>query len=239
MQKHVAAVWGFLLACLFGSLGILLALWVAITLHKVERGFDWALWVAVHSPFSPGAPPIEFANRAIQHTSLAWAAIAAAILCWLANRQWQYARRLLRPVNESHDGKAQIVLKTAQPRVGSPLEGSLRLANGANPGDVFRIEIYCRRKYNEPGDLERMKDSTRYRVETPFGASLDVKAIQDAHGWSVPFRFEIPATAPPSATGNPPPGDGYFWRLASFPANAWVAVPSEFVLVLAGALEEQ
>lgn len=237
MQKHVAAIVGFLLALLYGSLGGLLALWVGITVNKIERGFDWALWVAMHSPFSLGAPPIEFANRAIQHSSLAWAAVAAAILCWLASRSWYAARRVLRTAGESDDGRATIVLKTAEPRVGSTLEGSLRLAKDVHPGDVFRIELYCRRKYNEPGDLGRMKDSTRYRVETPFGTSIDVKAIQDVHGWSVPFRFEIPATAPPSAPGDPPPADGYYWRLAFFPANAWVAVPAELVIVLAAAEE--
>jgi hypothetical protein len=235
MRKLVVFLFCLVSGAVLGAAGVCLAMWVALALYKVELAFDWALWAAEHAPFSLSATPMQLANAAIQRDVLFPAGLAAAIVCWLAIGSLRAARRSLRSADESDDGKARIELKAEHSQVGRALEGSLRLARDAKPGDVFRVELSCTRRYRDAvGSLK-----PREHKETAFFEARDVQAAQDAQGWKLPFKFDVPATAPPTAAGNTLAEGGYRWLLVFYPANAWIAVPSEFVLQMAAAAAEE
>lgn len=229
VRRAVSSLFSFLVAIVLGVPGILLALQVGLVLYKVELAFDWALWVAEHSPLPLSIPAVQLANYAIQRDALIPAGLIAAFLCLLSYGALRNARGSQRPADESDDGKGRIELKAQQARVGRPLEGRVRLTKEARPGDVFRVELSCRRRVNSDDDS---------RWETPFFAQQDVQAVQGAEGWSVPFRFEVPATAPHSTVGGFQNDYDFNWQLGFFPAKAWIATPSRFSLQLAAASEE-
>lgn len=233
-MRQLASAIQLLIGIALAVPGVLLALWVVVALYKVEVGFDWALWALEHSPFELTGPSVELANEAIQRNSLISGGMLAAVLCSVGFSFLRGARRSLRPPDESHDGKARIVLKAAHPRVGRPLEGSLRLTKDAEQGDVFQVELSCSRYL-------RSRDE-KNPVETPFFARLETKAAQGSQGWSVPFRFEVPATAPPTMArglrGLLAP-DLFVWELTLRPLKGWIVSPSEFALELAAAPQEE
>ena len=234
MRKLVIFIASLVFAILLGVPGVLLALQVGLVLYRLELAFDWALHVAEHWPLALTTPAVQLANHAIQRNLLIPAGMIAAIMCLLAFRALRNAQRLLRPSGESDDGKARIALKADHPRVGSLLEGSLQLTKDAKPGDIFRVELFCRRSLTSVSEKRR---------QTVFSARQDVQAVQGAEGWSVPFQFDVPATAPPSMVRDPLAvegyGHGFDRQLAFYPANAWIAFPSEFSLQLAAAPEEE
>jgi hypothetical protein len=136
--------------------------------------------------------------------------------------------RTLETEIESRNGKTRLVLNTGNPRVGGPLEGRLRFKKDPKPDDRYQLELYCERRYTPV-------DDTRSRTERPFYASLDVQPMQDARGWSLPFRFDVPVTAPSTSADNIPFNDRYYWRLDFHRADAWIAFPGDFPLTLAPA----
>lgn len=228
MRNPAAAVFSLLLGIVFAVPGALLGIWVALRQFRIEWAFDWALWAARHSPHPLTAPPEEIANRAINPPWVIFAAVGAFFLCAMALSSLRSARRSMRAVDESDDGKARLALKTTHPRVGRPLEGTLRLAKDASPGDRFVVELSCKRYGNS--------DS---RMDEAFLEQQDVAAIQGAHGWSVLFRFEIPVTAPASNAGHFLSARKFQWRLYLKPAKGWSVFASRFDLVLGPAPAEE
>jgi hypothetical protein len=199
----------------------------ALVAYKVERAFDVAMWAAEHVLGTTAETAIQLGNEAIQRQAQMGAGIMGLVLCVFGYRALRSARDVLRPADESSGGEAKIVWQTEQPRAGLPLEGSLRLREMPKPEQVYRLELSCKREY-QPG-AEELKP--RKRVETAFVEQRDIQVVQTAEGWSVPFRFDIPVTAPAS-TGGSFPQDGYVWRLAFYRADALIAFPAGFGITM-------
>lgn len=228
MRKLILTIFNLVSGITLGVAGIAIAAWVVLANYRVTDAFDWALWALESLPFELNVPPVQLANEAMQRNSLIMWGVGAAFLCWMAFGALRGARQAVRPANESHDGAAQIELKADRPRVGRPLEGSLRLLEDAKSGDVYRLELSCRRI--RPGERN---------VETPFFEQQDVRVVQGALGLSVPFRFNVPVTAPPSSKDGILTGPGFRWRLAFYRAESVIAFPSEFALELGSAPAEE
>lgn len=229
MRKLIAFMFNLVFGLAFGAVGVCLAIWIWLALNKVELAFNWVLWAADHSPLPLTITPVQLANEAIQRNSLIAAGVSTAFLCWFAFDSLRSARQSLRSNEESNDGKARIELKTEHPRVGSPLEGRLRLTKDAKPGEFFRVDLSCKRRHIS-GDKKL--------EETAFYANHEVRAVQDAHGWSLPFKFDVPVTMPPSAKRDMFAGEGYHWFMGFSSVNEWISFPSLIALTLAPAMEE-
>ena len=165
----------------WAALGLMLAAWAATTALDLSKGFDLATWAVAHSPFGFPWEPLEAAAWAANNLGpLAIVAGVALVLAWSNLRT---ARIAFRSPSESQDGKGELQLSSREdPRVGRPLEGSIRLRDPPAPGDEFDV-ILSGGKHGHPG---------AYRVEQT------VRARQGAHGVNLPFRFEVPASATPS-----------------------------------------
>jgi hypothetical protein len=230
MGKFLAALFSLVLGAALGAVGIPLALWVAMALYRVEVARDWAVWLAERSPLPLYAPAVQVANDAIRRDSLIAAGLAAALLCLLAYSSLRFVRQALRSADESHDGKGTIELKTRPLRVGRPVEGSIWLTQGSERGQLYRVELSCKRDYGSG----RSEGS-----ETAYAEELEVAPVRTPIGWSLPFRFIVPPIAPPSGTSRHMSGPGYSWRLAFRRSKGWISFPSVFALHLAPApLEE-
>ena len=231
MRNLLAAGFSAVFGVALAVPGVVLALWVGLTVYRMESGFDWIYWALEHSPFTLSATPLVLANQAVQSNALIPTGVLALFLCWIGFSTLRRARDAVRPADESSGGKAKIALKTAAPRVGLALEGSLRLLQDPTPGQVFRLELTCDRTYRPP--------EGKARTETAFFAEQDVAAVQDAEGWGVPFRFDVPVTAPHTGAAGSPGNEVYGWRLAFYPADGVIAFPSSFALSLGAAPAEE
>jgi hypothetical protein len=105
-----------------------------------------------------------------------------------------------------------------EPRVGRPLEGAIQLRDAPPPGDEFDLVLTGGRTGAAPA----------------WRAGQKVRARQGVQGMTLPFRFEVPATAPPS-------GIGTRWRLEFAPAGsrAWGRSWIDLKLAPAPAHEQQ
>ena len=106
-------------------------------------------------------------------------------------------------------GSATLELRSAAPRVGHPVEGRLRLAREAAAGDTYKVRLVCRR--------HTKRGSTNVMQEV-HSEERKVRAVQDAQGWTLPFRFEIPPGLPPHQ------GKGFgepSWRIEFQRKDAW------------------
>lgn len=116
--------------------------------------------------------------------------------------------------------RPRIVLTGGPARVGRPLEGRLVLARRVvEPRTLYRLALSCSR-VGRSGSGERGDAGTTCHLEQ------DAEVFNGPDGWSVPFRFEPPATAPASAGRDPVGRQGYEWKLRFFPARGWIAVVS-------------
>ena len=207
VRGFVSGVWGLV----WGALGLLLAAWTAMAALDVAKGFDLVVWGVGNLPFGVPWEPVEAA---------AWAAnnlvpfgIAAGFALLLGGSNLRAARIAFRPATQSQDGKGELQLSSREDvRVGKPLEGSILLRDAPAPGDEFELVLSGGR----PGH------AGAYRVEQK------VRARQGAHGVNLPFRFEVPASAAPSAPGSP-------WRLEFARADKPAFVRSAFDVRLAPA----
>jgi hypothetical protein len=226
IDKLISFLFNLVFGILLGSASVALAAWVCMALYRVELAFDAALWVLENAPLQFTGSPVILANEAIQRGSLIAAGVLATFLGWVAANCLLAARRSFRPAGESRGGNAQMVLKTPHPRVGDALEGRLRLMKDPNPGDSYQLELYCERRYTSGS-----KDQT----ERAFYASLDVLPAQDAEGWYLPFRFDVPVTAPASSASDMVASERYYWQLDFHRTEAWLSFPGDFGLTLAPA----
>jgi hypothetical protein len=157
----------------------------------------------------------------------------AALLSFVGYSALRRARESLRPADQSSGGGAQVVIKTEHPCVGTVLEGDLKLLETPKPDQVFRVRLHCRH-------IDR--GLSEARTSFIFAQTQDVKAARVADGWHLPFRFEVPADAPPSTVRDALgealvglPADEYSWFLEFFPTDKWIAVASRFQITLGAA----
>jgi len=77
VSAAISAVFGVALAVP----GVVLALWVGLTVYRMESGFDWIYWALEHSPFTLSATPLVLANQAVQSNALIPTGVLALFLC--------------------------------------------------------------------------------------------------------------------------------------------------------------
>ncbi|MDB5857129.1 MAG: hypothetical protein JWQ76_818 [Ramlibacter sp.] len=233
MKGLARALFSFLIGIALGVPGLCLLVFLCLLMWRPGLAPDWLRWVEAHSPLAPADFPRQFFDELSQGKS-PWAAWgAAAFLSFVGYTALRGARESLRPADHSRGGAAQVVIKTEYPCVGAVLEGDLKLLETPKPDQVFRVTLLCRH-------IDRALSEERR--SSLFGQSRDVKIAQLADGWHLPFRFEVPADAPPSTprddlaevlTG--PPSDEYSWFIEFFPTDKWIVVPSKFKITLGAA----
>lgn len=201
--------------------GALLGLWVVTAMFSTELAFDGAYWYAQHSPFELTVPPVQFANDMIQPRNRTSYGLLALLLCWIGLSNLGLLGR---------GAALALDLKTTDARVGRPLEGSLLLASAPKPDDGYDVRLAC---------TQSQGSGKNRRVITAFEARLEARPVQRVEGWSVPFKFDIPATAPPTGTPGlfkPQPFD---WHLSVYRTNTWISFPTSFPIELAAAPSEE
>lgn len=206
-----------------GAAGLALVGWVLLRLMSVEWAFDSAFWILSLSGLSFVGGPEGAAYTAINRPSMLFVFLAVflSLIAWFALSAASVA---LRPPNESNDGEMVIALDGTNPVVGVPLAGRVILKGSEEPTGVFHLLLSCRRQLP-------MREGGRGSL-TLFNAEDNVRAVRGADGWSLPFCFEIPSSAPPS-------GNGDFgcpeWSLTVVREKKWFG--STFELTLYGAWE--
>ena len=184
----LGALVGFVFGIAFLAVAVVLLGWVVLTKVAVEKGFDVAMWAAQHSPVPLSIEPADFGNQVINSPSI-WFIAAFGVMALMSAFVFLRGARLgARPAGVSEDGEARLELKGANPRVGETLQGEIVLAGNDHVGQPYDIRVECQR-------LEGMRGSA-YR--TDYSDSVQVVALAGADGARLPFRFEIPLTAPPS-----------------------------------------
>src|SRR5262249_5797729 len=76
---------------------------------------------------------------------------------------------------------ARVTFREPWPRVGGLLEGDLWLDGETRPGEEYRLRIVCQAEADEV-----------------FAQEQCSQAVPGDRGWRVPFRFDIPSSAPPT-----------------------------------------
>jgi hypothetical protein len=194
---------------------------------------EWSRWVEVRFPLAPDNFPRQLLDGLLEGKS-AWGAWGvASLLSMVGYSALRAAREASRPAGQSSGGKAQVVIRTERPCVGAVLEGHLKLLATPAPDQVFQVALRCRFSDRSLG---------KTRNGSMFEQSVEVKPMRAADGWHLPFRFEVPADAPPSTTHDdlvePFVGRAdvdHSWFIEFFPADKWIAVPSRFPVGLEAA----
>ncbi len=228
-------------AVILGVPGALLAYWVWTAWNETDRAFAWVLWAAGHSRLPLTVTPMQLARDLVSPNGLIAAGVVAAFLCIASLRylsHWVAPPRRQLP-DETGDGKARLELKSSPLRVGRPVEGRLWLAAEAAAGDMFTVTLHCYRPYRRDGKDQK---------ETAYFEERKVRVVPDGRGWNLPFRFDVPASAPQNfvdASGPPPlilfgdPLQAYHWRLSAWPADKLFASPSAIELYLGPAPRDE
>jgi hypothetical protein len=228
----VAALFYIVIGTALGVPGLCLLIFLCLLMWRPELAPEWSRWVEAHSPLAPDDFPRQLLNELSQGKSpwVAWG--AAAFLSFVGYSFLRGAREPLRPADQSSGGEAQVVIKTEYPCVGAVLEGNLKLLETPKPDQVFRVTLHCR-------SIDRSLSKERER--SMFGQSQDIKIVQVADGWHLPFRFEVPADAPPSTVLDDglaqflfggPPRVQYSWFIEFSSTDKWIAVPSKYQITL-------
>lgn len=226
-----SALFNLVLGLAVGVSGMVMALWAAIATLRIERGFDMAMWAAQRLPVAQGKTPAEFGNEVVNNVGAI--AVVGVVLFLMGLGMLRSARTAARPAGASDDGSADLTLKTPYPCAGEALEGRIAVRKPA-PGQAFTVALRCFRRKSRRVDSESAStDSTRDEyTETVHHEERKVRVVREAAGWSLPFRFDIPVTAPASE------GTGlraYRWRLELTRGDAWVGFGNGFDLVVTAA----
>lgn len=176
------------------AVGVALAAWAAMAATDRAQGYEWATW-ALEQPWVDIPWDAErIATYALEHVWIV--AIAAAIALATAWARLRQARIAMRPASESQDGKGELkVAGMQEPRVGRPFEGSIVLREAPMPGEEFDVILTA---WSGGRAVHRFEAKSRARP--------------GAQGVTLPFRFDVPATAAAS-------GIGTRWRLEFAPAG--------------------
>lgn len=228
MRTPIATALNAVSGVVFAAAGVALALWVGLAVHELERAFDWVLWAAEHSPVPLTAPPLELANAAIQKNSLIGAGVGAGLLLWIAYNALRGAARPVQAADPIPDASPRLVLKTKPAQIGQPLEGKVILMQDAKPGAVFQVHLLCM-QFAAVGRMEKPAKALRRAV---FAVAQERAAMPDGQTWSVPFRFEIPETAPASREEGIAVASIYRWEVRVTSANKGGLLPFEALLPL-------
>ena len=192
----------------WAAVGLVGAAWSATAAIDPAKGFELATWAfansRVHVPWSHE----QLASFAIEH--LVFVAIAAAVALLLAWSNLRRARIAFRSRDVSQDGKGELRLSAMEPRVGRPFDGTILLRDAPTPGEEFDVTLTA---IGRGGVVAHR-------------AEQKARARQGAHGVNLPFRFEVPASAPAS-------GRGHRWRLEFAPAGRKYFGRSGFEVILA------
>ncbi|MDB6166940.1 MAG: hypothetical protein JWQ83_2080 [Lacunisphaera sp.] len=230
MRSPVSAVVSFVIGIAFGVPGLCLLVFLCLLIWRPELATEWSRWLEANSPLAPEHFPRWLFNGSLHGREAWWGAGAMTLVLNLFGyKALRWARESLRPADQSSGGKAQVLIRTQHPCVGALLEGDLRLLKTPRPEQVFKVALFCRH-------VDRALEKTR--ESSIFGQCLDVQTALGADGWHVPFRFEVPANAPPSTVRDlaymafGPDRDEYSWFIDFCRADAWIAVPSEFLITL-------
>jgi len=211
-RDPLSALGGFVLGIAFLAVAIALLGWVVLTKIAVAKGFDVAMWAAQHSPVPLPVDPVDFGNRVINSPSIWFIAAFGVMALMMAFSFLRGARRSARPAGVSDDGEARLELKGAIPRVGETLHGEIVLASNDLVGQPYDIRVECQRLNGRRGKAYR----------TDYSDSVQVLALAGAGGARLPFRFEIPLTAPPSRAWEPfSLRDPREWQLVCAQSKAW------------------
>jgi len=181
-RRPVQGLLAIVFCFLWGVLGLALAGWAVAQWTQPEQGYEAAMWLLQGSPVKLPWDHERVIGFLTEHT------VAAAIVGILALlNSVSLARRArlhFRPLTESNDGKGEIAFKGMEQRVGRPLEGTIKLHDAPAPGQEYTLRLRAKKHAGGTHGYE---------------AKQTALARQGVHGMSLPFRFEIPATAP--ATG--------------------------------------
>lgn len=208
-------------ALALGAPAALSSYWVWTAFQEPWRAREWVIWAAERSPIPLTVTPLELARDLVHPNGLIVAGLVAAFFCLALLKLLIDAPRGRRASDETDDRKARLELTSHPARVGRPLEGILLLAREARAGDMFTVRLWCERRYRSGG-----KNAT----EMPFSEEREVRVVPDARGWRVPFRFDVPAWAPPSGPSGSR-GD-FVWWLSLAPAGKLFATRSVIMVGL-------
>lgn len=224
------ALFSLAIGIAFGVPGLCLLVFLCLLMWRPELAPEWSGWVEAHSPLAADDFPRQVLNELSQGKSPWGAWGVAAFLSFIGYSALRGARESLRPAGQTRGGGAQVLIRTAHPCVGALLEGDLKLLKTPKPDQVFQVILVCRQ--NERATLEP-------RERTKFAQSMEVKVVQAAGGWHVPFRFEVPADAPPSTVRDDlseaifgPPYEQNSWFIEFFATDKWIAVPTKMQITL-------
>lgn len=183
-----------LVGLLWAAAGLMVAAWALTAALDASKGFELAAWALGKSPLELPWPHPEITGTAMAH--LPFVAIGAAVALLLAWSNLRKARIAFRPGNVSQDGKGELRVSAIEPRVGRPFDGTIALREAPSPGEEFDVTLTAL----GPGGA------------SAFRAEQKARARPGAHGVNLPFRFDVPASAPASGSGN-------HWRLEFAPAG--------------------
>ncbi|HUP28883.1 MAG TPA: hypothetical protein VM122_01830 [Usitatibacter sp.] len=183
-----------LVGVIWAAAGLVAAAWAATAALDAAKGFELATWMLGNSGVELPWSPEYVAGVAIAHLPVV--AVGAALALLMAWSHLRKARIAFRPDNVSQDGKGELRVSAIQPRVGRPFDGSIMLRDVPTPGEEFDVTLTA---IGPAG-------AVAHRAEQK------VRARQGAHGVNLPFRFDVPASAPASGGGNR-------WRLEFGPAG--------------------
>lgn len=226
-------------AVVLGVPAALSSYWVWTAFQEPWRAREWVIWAAERSPIPLTVAPEELAKDLVHPNGLIVAGLVAAFFCLALLKLLFDAQRGRRASDETEDRKARLELKSSPLRVGRPVEGRLWLAREAAAGDMFTVTLHCYRHYRRDGKDQK---------ETAYFEERKVRVVPDGRGWNLPFRFDVPASAPQNFvdTSGPPPlilfGDplqAYHWRLSAWPADKLFASPSAIELYLGPAPRDE
>ncbi len=119
-------------------------------------------------------------------------------------------------------GSATLNVLTAEPRPGAPLQGSIAFARGVSAGDPFRVELEC---------LKVESTSNKISTTTFWSKECAVQAAPAPAGAHVDFRFDVPASVPPTST-DASAAVRHKWRIQARPAAQHMAAAYGFDVAL-------
>ena len=235
MRNPVAFLLSTLIGIAFGVPGLSALVFVGLFAWRPGLALTWAQWVAAHTPITLESF-LELRPNGVFLVRSQWGTFGAgALLSLLGYFALHGARESLRPADQSSGGLAQVLIKTQCPCVGAVLEGELKLLTAPKPDQVFRVSLLCRH-------IHSLADDRRERTVVCLSQDIEIKITQVVEGWQLPFRFEVPADAPPSTVFDNlgylvsgPPMDEYSWFIEFFPTDKWIVSPSSFKIVLGAA----
>src|SRR5438128_8110052 len=145
MERAIRGLMALAIGLPLAAGGIAMIGWTFITVNHMHGGYETALFVAENWPIALGAPPQRFALAATASEMAVYVGLLGLVAYLLGAGILRRAFGRGPPADLSGDGLARIELATAEPRVGHPIEGRLRVLKNSQPGEMFNLTLRCRR----------------------------------------------------------------------------------------------